>query len=186
VERGTPVRQQQAGDYAAILIGTHASNVLNMLNGSVGVATDTGDVATVATVRQVNGTLKLGSGVTLTAIEKSGGTLEINSATTTFRQQSGDTTIQSGAHAAPIIDGGTVFLNSTGNIGATTIGTDGTLDLSQDLRAKTFTGLVTILPRGTLNDPYGVGAYAAGYKLERCNTTEATVNVGENRTYTVA
>jgi hypothetical protein len=73
--------------------GTHASNVLNVEGGRVGVATDKiGDTATLATINLSGGaTLNLASGVTWTTINQSDGTLNINSAGsgTTLTQTSG-------------------------------------------------------------------------------------------------
>lgn len=99
-------------------IGTHASNVVNVYGGDVGIASNPGESATVATLRQTSGTVKCGSGATLTDVLKTGGTLSVKSSTTTLISNSGTTTVDGGTHTALTIGGGT-----TNVIGSSTVTT---------------------------------------------------------------
>lgn len=131
---------------AILLLGTHASNVININRGILGVAYYPTEVATVATLRQAffdnaadDTTVYLGSGVTVTDIVKSGGVLDVNSATTTFKQSAGTTTIHAGAHAVLNILAGLLNYNSTGTLSAVNLSGDGVLVFDQDARPKTVT-----------------------------------------------
>src|SRR5574341_249468 len=84
--------------------GTNAGNAVNVYKGSLGIGVEAGDVATVATLRvgytlnvQADSTVRCGTGVTLTTIDKSGGNLAIQSACTTITQTDGTLTILAGA-----------------------------------------------------------------------------------------
>lgn len=80
---GTPVEN---GVEAVVWKGTHASNVVNALRGSVGIATERGDSATVATLNvgyidspSSDVICNVGPGVTLTTINAHGGLLGLGS-----------------------------------------------------------------------------------------------------------
>lgn len=131
---------------AILLLGTHASNAININRGSLGVAYYPTEVATVATLRQAffdnaadDTNVYLGSGVSVTDIVKSGGVLDINSATTTFKQTAGTTTIHAGAHAVLNILAGLVNYNSTGTLSAVNLSGDAVLVFDQDARPKDIT-----------------------------------------------
>lgn len=120
---------------AVLLKGTHASNVLNVDSGNVGVAIYGGETSTLATLRlDGDATVRCGSGVTLGTIAVNSGTLAINSAVgTSLTMLAGDVTIDgSGAVAQLTIRGGTCTYNTSGALGgATTVSGDGVLDFSQ-------------------------------------------------------
>lgn len=99
-------------------VGTHVSSVANIYGGDVGIASNDGELATVATLRQTSGTVKCGSGATLTDVLKTGGTLSVKSSTTTLISNSGTTTVDGGTHTALTIGGGT-----TNVIGSSTVTT---------------------------------------------------------------
>lgn len=120
------------------LLGTHASNVLNIEAGTVSVATDPTEVSTLATINSGGG-LFLGSGCTLTTINAFGGTCLIRSALTTLTQTGGAVvTAGTGAITTANVYSGSYVAGSTGTITALNI-QSGSVDFSQDPRAKTVT-----------------------------------------------
>jgi len=144
---------------ATLLKGTHASNVLNVLKGDVGVAFFEGETATVATLRQgyetnVNGdtAVVLGPGCTLTTITKSGGDLEINSNLTTLTNSGGETDIVAGTPGTITVTGGSVRYRTSGTCTTLTVG-PGEVDFSRDLRAVTVTNC-TIKAGAVYSDPH--------------------------------
>jgi hypothetical protein len=170
------------------LRGTHASNVLNVYGGIVGIATnDPDDTATLATVNQFAGTLNLGGGCTLTTLYIDGGNsiMSVRSAFTTLNQNAGTVT-RYGSGAATTIsqkagtlnDYGTgtittlnVFPGSTTNkwSGAATVTTlnlYGRVDLSNATGTITFTNTNILSEQAVIFDPLGravfTNAVAAG------------------------
>ncbi len=126
--------------------GTHASNAINVYKGSLGIGVEAGDAATVATLRvgytqnvQADSTVRCGTGVTLTTIDKSGGNLTIQSACTTVTQTDGLLSILAGAITTLTCRGGTVYCDGTGTLTTGTVSGKGTLDFTRDQRAKTVT-----------------------------------------------
>ncbi|WP_298869235.1 LamG-like jellyroll fold domain-containing protein [uncultured Gimesia sp.] len=137
---------EDANTPAILLLGTHASNVIDINRGSLGVAYYPTEVSTIATLRQAffddaasDTTVYLGAGVTITDIIKTGGDLDINSATTTFRQDAGETTIHAGAHASLNVNDGALNYNSTGTATAISLAGDAVLNFNQDRRPKAVT-----------------------------------------------
>jgi hypothetical protein len=101
------------------ILGTHASNAINVYGGDVGIARNTGDVSTYATVKQTGGTLEFGSGVTLTNVTNTGGTLVVASSTTTLLHEAGTLVVRGGTQTALTALTGTVTL--TGSTAVTTL-----------------------------------------------------------------
>ena len=106
------------------ILGTHASNVVNVLRGTVGIATSLGsEVSTVATLnmRYVSGqetdaNVTMGKGVTWSTINKTGGTLAVNSVNTGgsgILNVAGAATadVASGTMSVVECQGGTITLN---------------------------------------------------------------------------
>jgi hypothetical protein len=168
--------------------GTHASNVLNVYGGIVGIATnDPDDTATLATVNQFGGTLNLGAGCTLTTIYVDGGNsiMSVRSAFTALNQAAGTVTRHgSGASTTISLKGGTLNDYGTGTIttlnvfpgattnkwsGAATVTTlnlYGRVDLSNATGAITFTNTNILSEQAVIFDPLGrvvfTNAVAAG------------------------
>lgn len=85
-----------AGEHALDLVGAHASNVLRVNRGDVGVAPYAGDTATFPTItvafrtqRDGDADVTLGAGLTVTSVEQSGGAVELNCAVTTYTKEGG-------------------------------------------------------------------------------------------------
>jgi trimeric autotransporter adhesin len=137
---------EDANTPAILLLGTHASNVININRGSLGVAYYPTEVSTIATLRQAffddatdDTNVYLGTGVTITDIVKTGGVLDVNSATTTFKQTAGTTTVHDGAHTVLNLLSGLLNYNSTGTLAAANLSGDAVLVFDQDARPKTVT-----------------------------------------------
>jgi len=139
---------------AFIWKGTHASNVLNLEEGSIGVALFGAETATIATIRQAGGSLVCGSGTTLTTITQSGGSLDTASAIITKTHRGGTHTHRSGALTTLTITNGTVDYRSDGTITTLTVSDGGVFDAGGDPRALTITNC-TLNPGATLSDPFG-------------------------------
>lgn len=184
--------QPEQDGFKAIQIETGgAANVVNVTRGSVEIAGQVGQAATVATLRigyqtnqEADADVRCGTGAALTTVDKSGGQLETNSAITTLTERAGQTIHNAGAVTTLNIHGGTVVYNSTGTLGTCTISGTGKLDISQDSRAKTITNPIemhgenaqVIDPRNLLNN--GTPALILDY-----NQTPVTINgqlIGQN------
>lgn len=181
---GSPL---ETGLAAVIWKGTHASNAVHVLKGSLDVAPFPGETATLVTLNvgyrdsvQSDSQVTLGTGVTLTdaAITQSGGSLTIQSATSgtaTLSVLDGVCTIQSGGHVGLAVRGGTCVYNSTGTLGGNAIVSGpGHLDFSQDLQAKTVTNAIELYgEQARLSDPHKV----VSSLVIDCNETVNTTNV---------
>lgn len=155
---------------AIVLKGTHASNAFNITKGDVDFAPFAGETATLLTVNvgYVNNQtgdsdVYFGSGVTLTnaTIKVSGGRMETNSATSgtaTIVVSGGTVVLNSGGQLGLTVRGGEVQYNSTGTLGgAPTVSNSGHLDFSRDLRTKTVTNPVEVYgPQAKVSDPHKV------------------------------
>lgn len=145
----------ETGRAALQFLGTSASNVVNVFGGDVAICGNTGEVSTVATVRQTGGTLVIGQGGTITTVDKSGGTLNQYCGCTTLTSDSGTTRLSAGSGAFTTINhgSGTLFNEGTGTI-TTYNAYGGTLDLSGDTAAVTITTL-NVYDAFIINDPAG-------------------------------
>ncbi len=130
--------------------GTHASNKLSVLSGTVGVATNQpGEVSTISEVDVVGnpatGTspvCNLSSGVTLaTAYCAGGGTLTTNGGATTLDCAGGIVTCNGGTAITTITNSGTIYFNITASTAATTLNNlpGGVVDFTGAPGAKTIT-----------------------------------------------
>lgn len=174
--------------------GTHSSNTLEVLKGFVSVAKNPGETSTVSakigyiTNSASDSNVVFGSGVTIgSTFAMSGGVVEINSALTTVNQTGGTLTVLAGGITTLNTYSGVTYYNTSGGTIATAlIGAKGKLDFSQDMNAKTITNVLLIAAGGELSDPFGVVAYSAGYKPDKCRQKDITVDTGFNRVLTPA
>ena len=166
--------------------GTHNSNVANLQKGSFGAAILPGETATIATLNigfrdNVSSDVEaqIGSGVTLTTVNKSGGNVLMNAGATTVTQTAGELTIQSGGVTTVNVQGGSIFYNSTGTLATANVTGNGILDFSKDMRAKTVTNPINVYGnQAQLNDPFKVvGSLVVD--LEQRSTLEG-LNLGTN------
>ncbi len=126
------------GDRALYLKGSNIST-LEVRDGFVGVASQHGETATVATVRQTGGETWLGEGASVTTIDVYDGTLIARCAATTVNVYGGNfASEEEGAITTVNAHGGTAQLNSTGTV--TTLNLEGGIaDLGQSNSARTVT-----------------------------------------------
>jgi len=171
--------------------GTHVSNVVNVVNGSLAIAPMQGQAATVATLRLDNATVRCGSGVTLTTIvSDEGSILEVNSSVTTLTQN-GDGGIAYFKKAAALTTGtinrGTLVWQSTGTITTLTPGVGAILDFSQGTGPVTITNQVTFQKGNVFRDPEGRVTFTAGWKLGAgVKLEDVTLDLGTGRSFTVS
>lgn len=141
---------------AAVLIkGTHASNSLEVLDGTVMVAAYGGETATIKTLRISGGECVCGAGVTLngagSTIKVGDGELTLNTAFGTCRLFGGSTVMRGDGGASLLLDrDSTASYEGGGTI--TTVNLYSRLDLSEDVTNRTFTTCV-LHPGGEIDDP---------------------------------
>ena len=180
----------ETGLPALLWKGTHASNLVSVFKGSVGVAVFGGETATIATLRvdyvsNVSGDadVRLGSGVTLTTITKPGGTLEVNSNATTITHLGGTLHHISGTITTLTIDGGEVYSYGVGTITTINVGSGAKADFGRAVLGITVTNC-NLYEKGTLLDPNGRVTFSNGIVCVRTDLPNVTLNVGHNRTLT--
>lgn len=176
---------------AILLKGTHASNVLEVYQGSVGVAMLAGEVATIATLSvgyttsvELDAQVTCSSGVTLTTANVSGGSLQLNAGLTTLSMLAGTVEVFAGNITTVTVDGGTFYYRGTGTITTLTISDGGTVDFSRDMSTRTVTNALQMHKGATLKDPNAGVTYSAGIKVNRVGLDEVSIDVGVNRTIT--
>ena len=136
------------------LLGTHTSNVLNIISGVVSVAADPTETAKFLTINN-RGNLALGTGVTLTTINQNAGSIIVRSGVTTYSQTAGASTFSgTGTTGTMNLQGGTSALNSTGTITALNI-YGATANLSGSQSPRTIT-TATLYAGATINLNNGV------------------------------
>ena len=131
---------------AVIMKANNAATALEVRKGQVGLAVFDGETATIGTLTESYSTninndafVFLGSGVTVTTINKTGGHLTSQSGATTITQDAGVLLTEgSGAVATMNVKGGTTYPNSTGTIAALNM-TGGTTDMTKGAAARTVT-----------------------------------------------
>lgn len=129
------------------LLADNAATTIEVRKGSVGIACETGETTTVGTItesyisRQASDAdVFIGSGVTLTTLNKTGGDGVLECAATTVTNEGGNLiTDGSGAIATLNAEGGEVISNSTGTITTCNIATAGTADFLKSAAARTVT-----------------------------------------------
>jgi hypothetical protein len=163
--------------------GTHASNVVNVYGGDLGVATFSGETAVIATLRQTGGKVLTASGTTLTTIDKNGGTLTTYSAATTITQRGGDASLWSGAHTTIHVLEGTVNYNSTGTITTLNVYDGGTINFDAVNQARTVT-TTTCVSGATIIDHAKLVTWTNGIALTKCGNEAVTLILGEDITLT--
>jgi hypothetical protein len=187
----------ETGVPTLLIKGANNSNALNLSKGDMAVSWFAGESSTLGTLNigyQTNpssdSTIYLGPDVTFNncAVTITGGNIRINSSVTStgsITQLAGTTYFGTGNAAALAqltLLGGTFVYNGTGTLGGNTkLGGTGTLDFSQDLRAKTITNPIELYgTKCSINDPNAVtnsGTLAVGFN----ETADADqVNWGQN------
>lgn len=175
----------ETGLEALLWKGTHASNAANIFGGSVGLAVRAGETASTPNLRVMGGTVRCGSGLTITTKDQSGGTLTTSSNIGTSCTQNGGIHYHtSGTLATTQIDGGVLYYSAPNNITTMNVGSGGTVDFSQDLRAITCT-TCNLYAGGTIRDTQGRVTWTNGIDLERCSIEDVTIDVGAHKKLTI-
>lgn len=173
---------------ALVWKGTHASNVVNVYGGSVGLSVYGTDSAVVATLRVEGGgtAVRCGDSCAVTTLTMAGGTVLFDGATvTTVTQDGGTLTLRdSGTVTTLTVNEGALVYRSAGTITTLAVGAHGVADFTQDVRGRTITNLVNVYPGGALLDGFATVTFSAGYKVVGGKLTDAVIDVGYGRTYT--
>jgi len=133
--------------------GAHASNVLYVRGGKVGVATCLpGDTATLPTAQLLgdDAALRLSSGVTATTVTQTGGTLLLECAATTVNQDGGTLETRGTGAITTLYANGTARLNSTGTVTNLYVEPAGEVDFTGNTAARTVTN-ATVTGGGRVN-----------------------------------
>jgi len=143
---------------AVDLVLNNAAATVAIISGQVAIADGGDETSTVGTVRcSQNAALTVGPGVTITTLTTTGNTI-ISSNVTNLNVDGGTTTVVGTATVGTAtITGGTLVEKSSGTITALVIG-PGTLDCSQDIRARTIT-TTTFHRDAVINDPNNTLTY---------------------------
>lgn len=174
------------GAAAVHWLGNSTAATLNLYRGSLGVALRPGESATLGTLRIApessagrEARVELGTGVTVSAVEKCGGLLRFAGQTLSdLVQHDGHTTIDAGNVTALRVCGGTVVYNSTGSLSAATVSAAGKLDFSQDVRDKTIVAPIEVYGAAArVSDPFQV---VGNLVLDLNETTLPGLELGTN------
>lgn len=187
----------------------HASSVLNVFSGIVGVATNyDGETATFATINvqydaNLGSTCKVnvGEGTTLTTFNSTGGTHTIQCAATTINVDGGTVT-KSGAGAITTINNnsGTVNLGGSGTVGTLSIGDTascypyssgtittaniiGTADFRKSNVARTITNC-NVYSGAKIYCDLAVLIVTNGLDFVQCDVSDCTLELGRHYTLT--
>jgi hypothetical protein len=175
------------GVVAISILGSHASNTLDVLQGVVGIATDPQTTAQFPTVRigavqsqRTDARVTFGTGCTLGVATQTGGDVTYRSNLTTLTVNAGTATVERTATVGTLSgQGGTCFYQSTGTITTLTVGTDHTIDFSRDLRPRTVTNS-SIQAKGGLLDPSKTVIFTTPLLLDNCSLSEINLDLGSN------
>jgi len=175
---------------AILLLGTASSNILRVVNGSVGVAFYEDESSHLATchVEGSQTSVFLGEGVDLAdaTITQNAGTLTTNSAngSGTVTMEGGTCVLNAGAHAAITVNGGTNEYRSTGTITTLTVTKGGTCNLSKNV-SRTVTN-VNVYEGAVLTGLFAKLTLTNGIDFEQCDWNSASVDLGKNFTATLS
>lgn len=142
----------------------------DIMGGTIGIASNGGETATVATLRVLgSSSLWLGSGLSLTTLDQYSGTTVVRCGSTTTRIYGGTITSEDvGAVTTLNMFGGTYVYKSTGTIGTVNM-RGGSLDCTQSGSARTIT---------TLNK------YLGNYSISRSKEAVTVTNDVPQESYT--
>lgn len=167
--------------------GLPASSVVSVTGGGLAVATAAGDVATIATLSVIGGSVRLGSGVTLTTATLRDADARFDCSCTTLGVDgNGTITVLGNAAVTTLtVDGGTIDWRSTGSPGAITIGSGGAITYSRAPASVAITS-ATIHPGGVWSDPAGRVTRPYSLVISRGSISEVSLDVGVGRTLQVS
>lgn len=189
----------ETGLYAFCWRGTNGSNTVEVLKGNVGIAALPTDSASCAVKigyvsnQYGDSQVYIGPGAGVYSLYANGGSTThwgSFSSSGSLRVDGGTVAVYGMTElAALLVNGGTVYWNSTGTLGfgsGATINPGGTLDFSQDMQPKTFaTGqTITVAKGATMNDPANVLHAASGnifVNTSGCSIDQVNLNLAIGR-----
>lgn len=195
---GNPI---DTGLPAIRLLGTNTLNSIQISNGSIGLAVLAGEISNYKTLgmspQNANSTtgpsVVIGTGATMTAggtIIELGGILTVFDSEIQDWQSLGGVAYIYGQHPVSgtwTLNGGKVYYCSSGQL-SVSIGPAGTLDCSQDSRARVCEAM-TLAAGATVNDPSGSmarGGFTTGIDFSvGANLSNVNLNLGTNVGVTV-
>ena len=169
--------------------GTNASNTLFAYAGNIGLAVQSGETATFATVTSSflsnqNSDVSLygGTGLTLTNLNQNGGKVTLNGGFTTGKITGGNLyVLGTGASTTITLDAANLAWYSSGTITTLNVGPGAVADFSKDARSKTVT-TCTLYAGATLRDTNAAVTYTNGIAMAQTRLADVTIDLGENRT----
>ena len=164
--------------------GTSGSNTMTIDAGSVGIAVFGNEVATVTPLINNTGTVRCGTGTTLTTVTTYGGTTTLNSAATTVKMYGGNLVAYIGAITTLSVISGTAQYGGTSTITTLNVSVGATIDFSIDPRSKTVTN-ANFYNGSTLNDPLGSVTFTNPIALVDCTIGDVTLNLRRNLTLAI-
>ena len=172
---------------ALLITGTHASNILNVFSGSVGLAFLAGETSTVPAItvgytasQTSDAAVRLGSGCTLTTVSQSGGSIELASNVTTYTQLGGDSIIGGSATVTTLnLRGGSCKYRSSGTLTTANVSDSGILDFSSNQRTRTVT-TINVYAGASLLDPFKTVTFTNGIDLEQTGLKATTIDIGQH------
>ena len=182
--------QPPVGEQAFNFKGTHASNVLTVNGGRVGIAAWDGEASTVATLRigysenvLFDSTVFSGDAVTLTTVDMSGGEFIAQTNITTLTMTNGSATQLDGAITTAVVLGGSLSYQTDSTMTNLTIGSTGVFSAREDLRSRTITN-ISMHSGAQFYDPFGTVTATNGYDLVQTSIPEVTLDTAKNKTWT--
>jgi hypothetical protein len=169
-------------------IGSHASNVVNVTRGRVGIATNLpGETATVSELNigqrgnvAHDADVHVGDGAAITTIHQAGGELMLAADATTIAQSAGTIITIAGAAVTTLDVAGNAYLNSDGTITTLRVAGSGSADFSHDPRPRTVTNC-QVHKGATLNIDNGNAlsvTFTHGIEFARCEPRDTTLVLG--------
>jgi len=178
-------------DYAVKLLGSHASNVVTVNRGRVGIADEPGQTATLSTLRvnqktnPADSLVFCGAGVTLTTLEASGGTTILECDATTVNVYGGTVELAEGDYTNVNVYGGTLIWKSAGTITTLKIFDEGAVDGTKDLRSRTVTNPIQMSKGATLDDRFGTINTPYDVDPQNCDLADVIYYTGPNLNATI-
>jgi hypothetical protein len=170
--------------------GTHVSNTATIQKGSVGIAFFAAETAAIMTTKigfrsnqDNDANVTIGSGVTLTTVEQTGGILTTSAAVTTMTQSGGTWRHLSGVAVTVTINGGYCSYESTGTLTTLTLA-GGELDFRSNQRARTITNC-DLFAGVTFRDPAGTVTFTNGIDLNRTDLQGVLLQIPANKRLTL-
>lgn len=177
---------------AVTLLGSDSTNIVNAVGGQVGVATEAGETAKIGTLR-VGGSVtppevECGEGVTLDEFALLGGSLTLNCDFADGTANGGTLNMIDDPDVSGTLtvrNGAPCVINGGPTIAKLVLSNGGVLDLSQDVRAVTFTN-VDLYRGAKVIDPNGRAVYSNAVSLKECDLIDLDWQVGYGRSVTIA